>query len=165
MTPRIRLAIAGTAVVVGYNGGPMASELPDVVVRVAGSGDAGTVASLRSLWSAAEDPDSWWGQVGNMFVREEHRSRGVGSLLLMSIVAADEQGYARLVLSPSARALPFYRRAGFIVPDDAAAGESPARASRSAGMSRRDRSRRAELDGQQYSSLRRAHARRRRSDR
>jgi hypothetical protein len=37
----------------------MASELPDVIVRVAGAGDIGAIASLRSLWSvgAGEDPD------------------------------------------------------------------------------------------------------------
>lgn len=147
----------------------MASELPDVVVRVADAGDSGAVASLRSLWSAgaAEDPDfarrmaawlavegdrrtTWlailgdspvgmasvfeyrrmprpgrpdsrWGYVGNMFVREAVRSRGIGSALMTTIItAADERRYARLVLSPSARALPFYRRAGFVVPDDTA---------------------------------------------
>jgi GNAT superfamily N-acetyltransferase len=66
-------------------------------------------------------PDSRWGYVSNMFVREEHRNRGIGSALLTAIVAAaEERGYARLVLSPSARALRFYRRAGFVIPDDAA---------------------------------------------
>jgi hypothetical protein len=38
------------------------------------------------------------------------------------IATADARGYARLVLSPSLRALPFYARAGF-VPADAAAGD------------------------------------------
>jgi hypothetical protein len=33
------------------------------------------------------------------------------------IAAAEERGYARLVLSPSERAIPFYARAGFLVPD------------------------------------------------
>ena len=66
-------------------------------------------------------PDSRWGYVGNLFVREDVRNRGIGSALLRTIItAADERDYARLVLSPSARALPFFRRAGFIVPDDAA---------------------------------------------
>jgi len=69
-------------------------------------------------------PDSRWGYVGNLFVREDARNRGIGSALLTSItMAADERGYARLVLSPSARALPFFRRAGFIVPDEAARGD------------------------------------------
>jgi GNAT superfamily N-acetyltransferase len=56
-----------------------------------------------------------------MFVREDLRNRRIGSALLTTIIAAaDERCYARLVVSPSARALPFYRRAGFIVPDDTA---------------------------------------------
>jgi GNAT superfamily N-acetyltransferase len=66
-------------------------------------------------------PDSRWGYVGNMFVREGFRNRGIGSALLTTLMAAaDERSYARLVLSPTARALPFFRRAGFIVADDAA---------------------------------------------
>ena len=56
-----------------------------------------------------------------MFVREEFRSRGIGSALLTAVIAAaDQRSYARLVLSPSARALPFHRRAAFTVPDEAA---------------------------------------------
>jgi GNAT superfamily N-acetyltransferase len=66
-------------------------------------------------------PDSRWGYVANMFVREDLRNRGIGSALLTTIIAAaDERSYARLVLSPSSRALALYRRAGFIVPDDTA---------------------------------------------
>jgi GNAT superfamily N-acetyltransferase len=66
-------------------------------------------------------PDSRWGYVSNMFVRPEFRNRGIGSTLLTCVVtAAERRGYARLVLSPSARALPFYQRAGFIVPDNSA---------------------------------------------
>jgi GNAT superfamily N-acetyltransferase len=65
-------------------------------------------------------PDSRWGYVSNMFVREELRDRGIGSALLDAVIAAaEERGYARLVLSPSAEALPFYRRAGFVVPGEA----------------------------------------------
>jgi GNAT superfamily N-acetyltransferase len=63
-------------------------------------------------------PDSRWGYVSNMFVREDLRNRGIGSALLDAIItAADDRGYARLVLSPSERSIPFYRRAGFRVPD------------------------------------------------
>jgi GNAT superfamily N-acetyltransferase len=147
----------------------MASELPDVVVRVADTGDIAAIASLRSLWSAgaAEDPDlerrmaAWlaaegdrrtiwlatlgdspagmasvfeyrrmprpgrpdsrWGYVSNMFVREDLRNRGIGSALLTTVIAAAaERRYARLATSPTPRSLPFYRRAGFIVPDDTA---------------------------------------------
>jgi GNAT superfamily N-acetyltransferase len=147
----------------------MASELPDVVVRVADARDIGAIASLRSVWSAGAgtdpdfekrmgdwlavegdrrttwlatvgdspvgmasvfeyrrmprpgQPDSRWGYVSNMFVRDDLRNRGIGSALLTRIIiTADERSYARLVLSPSARSVPFYRRAGFVVPDDTA---------------------------------------------
>jgi GNAT superfamily N-acetyltransferase len=60
-----------------------------------------------------------------MFVRVEFRNHGVGSAALSSIVAtAEQRSYARLVLSPSERAVRFYQRAGFIVPDDPA-GDDP----------------------------------------
>jgi GNAT superfamily N-acetyltransferase len=154
----------------------MASDLPDVVVRIADAADTYAIASLRSLWSAGvaeEDPDfearigawlvgegdrrtTWlathgdspvgmaslfeyrrmprpgvpdsrWGyvsNVSNLFVCEGVRNRGIGSALLTHIVAAaDERDYARLVLSPSAMALPFFQRAGFIVPDERAGGD------------------------------------------
>jgi GNAT superfamily N-acetyltransferase len=66
-------------------------------------------------------PDSRWGYVSNMFVLEQFRSRGIGTALLTAIIsAADERRYARLVLSPSAKSRAFYRRAGFVVPDEGA---------------------------------------------
>jgi len=65
--------------------------------------------------------DSRWGYLSNLFVVEPLRGRGVGSALLDAVVAAaDARGYVRLVLSPSADALPLYARAGFVVPDGAA---------------------------------------------
>jgi GNAT superfamily N-acetyltransferase len=64
---------------------------------------------------------SCWGYVGNMFVREDLRNRGIGSALLTAIVAeARARGYQRLVLSPTERAVPFYARAGFVDADAAA---------------------------------------------
>ncbi len=58
-----------------------------------------------------------------MFVREEHRGRGVGGALLAELVAtACERGYARLVVRPSAEAQALYARAGF-APADGSAGE------------------------------------------
>jgi GNAT superfamily N-acetyltransferase len=66
--------------------------------------------------------DSRWGYVGNMFVREDLRNRGIGAALLAAIIGeSDARGYTRLVLSPTERAVSFYRRAGF-VDADAAAG-------------------------------------------
>ena len=66
-------------------------------------------------------PASRWGYVSNMFVRAEARDAGVGAALLDAVIAAAEaRGYARLVLSPSERAIPFYARAGFLIPDGGA---------------------------------------------
>ena len=66
-------------------------------------------------------PYSHWGYVSNMFVLEGFRGRGIGSALLAAIIgAADDRSYTRLVLSPSARAVSFYLRAGFAVPDESA---------------------------------------------
>jgi GNAT superfamily N-acetyltransferase len=69
-------------------------------------------------------PASRWGYVSNMFVREQARDAGVGAALLDVVIAAAEaRGYVRLVLSPSERAVPFYARAGFLVPDGTLAGD------------------------------------------
>jgi GNAT superfamily N-acetyltransferase len=57
---------------------------------------------------------SEWGYIANVFVLESYRNQGVGRLLLDAAIAhARAEGYARLVLSPTDRAVPFYLRAGF----------------------------------------------------
>jgi len=62
---------------------------------------------------------SGWGYISNVFVLAEHRNRGLGKDLLDAAIAtAKERGYARLVLSPTERARPFYGRAGFAVADE-----------------------------------------------
>lgn len=60
-------------------------------------------------------PQRRWGYLGNMYVAAAHRNRGLGARLLATVLdAADERGYRRVVLSPSTRSIPFYRRAGFV---------------------------------------------------
>jgi GNAT superfamily N-acetyltransferase len=55
-----------------------------------------------------------WGYLGNAFVLAAYRGQGIGSLLLRALLAyADDHGYVRVVLRPSQRAIPFYRRLGF----------------------------------------------------
>jgi GNAT superfamily N-acetyltransferase len=55
-----------------------------------------------------------WGYVANSFVLADHRNAGHGRVLLSECTRhADEHGFARLVLSPSDRSVPFYARAGF----------------------------------------------------
>jgi GNAT superfamily N-acetyltransferase len=55
-----------------------------------------------------------WGYVANVYVEAGSRGAGVGRALLDAAVThADEHRFARLVLSPSERSVPFYERAGF----------------------------------------------------
>ena len=59
-------------------------------------------------------PASCWGYLGNAFVLAEHRNQGIGQRLLDALLDhADRNGFARVVLSPSERSIPFYHRAGF----------------------------------------------------
>ena len=67
--------------------------------------------------------DAAWGYIGTVFVHVDHRWRGTGAALLSEIVeSAEERGYARLVVRPSAEAVSLYVRAGF-VPADGSEGD------------------------------------------
>jgi GNAT superfamily N-acetyltransferase len=62
-----------------------------------------------------ETRPSQWGYIANVFVDEALRNGGVGRLLLDAATAyAEQHGFARIVLSPSERSVPFYSRAGFV---------------------------------------------------
>lgn len=62
-------------------------------------------------------PDSCWGYLGNLFVREELRGRGIGTALVAAVTTeAERRRYVRLVLSPSEPAVELFRRAGFVEP-------------------------------------------------
>jgi len=55
-----------------------------------------------------------WGYLANCFVLAEHRGDGLGGRMLAACTSyADGRGFARIVLSPSERSVPFYARAGF----------------------------------------------------
>ena len=55
-----------------------------------------------------------WGYLGNAFVLAGYRNRGIGTQLLAALLGhAREQGFVRVVLSPTERSVPFYQRAGF----------------------------------------------------
>ena len=55
-----------------------------------------------------------WGYLGNAFVLYRYRNAGIGRRLLdAAIEHARVRGFVRLVLSPSERSVPFYRRSGF----------------------------------------------------
>jgi GNAT superfamily N-acetyltransferase len=55
-----------------------------------------------------------WGYLGNAFVLAAFRSQGIGGQLLDAVLSnAADHGFARVVLNPTERAIPFYQRAGF----------------------------------------------------
>jgi GNAT superfamily N-acetyltransferase len=59
-------------------------------------------------------PSGRWGYLGNAYVRAEHRSSGVGTTLITALLDyADAHRLERVVLSPSQRSVPLYRRLGF----------------------------------------------------
>jgi GNAT superfamily N-acetyltransferase len=59
-------------------------------------------------------PPGRWGYLGNAFVLAPQRNQGIGGQLLAGVLGyAAGHRFARVVLSPSERSIPFYRRAGF----------------------------------------------------
>ncbi|MGZ4445846.1 MAG: GNAT family N-acetyltransferase [Nocardioides sp.] len=61
-----------------------------------------------------ETAPSRWGYLANCYVLPGHRDAGLGGALLDACTAyADGEGFARVVLSPSPRSVPFYARGGF----------------------------------------------------
>ena len=82
-------------------------------------------AGMASLFEYRRMPklgqaDSRWGYIGNLFVRDDCRLRGLGSPpRLRSSRPPIERSYARLVVSPSAEALSLFRRHGFVGPGEA----------------------------------------------
>jgi ribosomal protein S18 acetylase RimI-like enzyme len=60
-----------------------------------------------------------WGYLSNAFVLAAYRGQGIGSLLVRALLGyADDHEYVRVVLRPSQRAIPFYRRLGFSADTD-----------------------------------------------
>lgn len=71
------------------------------------------LAVFERMPAPGRDPGTW-GYLANAFVLEPHRGQGIGGRLLAALLAyADARGYLRVVLRPSDRSVPFYRRAGF----------------------------------------------------
>lgn len=81
-----------------------------VGVRAVGSLNVAEVVSMPRPGQRA----GRWGYVGNAFVLDAFRAHGAARRLLAAAVAhARQQGYQRLVLSPTAGSAEFYHRAGF----------------------------------------------------
>ena len=96
-------------------------------------------SEVRTFWLAEAGPDpvgmvnlltfdrmprprvgaSRWGYLGNMFVVEGWRGSGAAQLLLGAVIAdAESRQLERIVLSPSARSVSFWSRAGFREADE-----------------------------------------------
>jgi GNAT superfamily N-acetyltransferase len=92
-------------------------ELPRRIVWLAEEG--GRPVGMMNLASYERMPRpgralSRWGYLGNAFVLAAFRNRGIGSQLVRAALNyADENGFARVVLSPTERSIPLYERAGF----------------------------------------------------
>jgi len=55
-----------------------------------------------------------YGYMTNVYTLPAHRNQGIGTALLRRVVAwAEANQFAFLMVSPSERSVPFYRRAGF----------------------------------------------------
>ncbi|GAB2954573.1 hypothetical protein GCM10027280_48750 [Micromonospora polyrhachis] len=55
-----------------------------------------------------------WGYLGNAFVLRAYRNRGLGRRLVATLLDhASRNRFARVVLSPTEKSVPFYERAGF----------------------------------------------------
>jgi GNAT superfamily N-acetyltransferase len=64
-------------------------------------------------------PDVHWAYVANVWVDPAHRRRGVGRLLMESVVCwAREARMLRVVLNPSEVSVPLYRGLGFTPADN-----------------------------------------------
>jgi ribosomal protein S18 acetylase RimI-like enzyme len=56
-----------------------------------------------------------YGYMTNVYTKPAYRNRGLGTFLLQSVIAgARMRDVAFLMVSPSDRSIPFYRRAGFV---------------------------------------------------
>jgi GNAT superfamily N-acetyltransferase len=85
------------------------------------------LAVFERMPSPGREPGCW-GYLGNVFVLAEFRDQGVGQMLIDALLHyADDNGFARVVLSPSERSVPFYERNGFRPADALLLRRLPAR--------------------------------------
>lgn len=65
--------------------------------------------------AAGRPSGGWWGYVGNVFVRAEHRNAGIGRALMDELVTwASQAGMAHLRLAPSPLSKSFYEQLDFL---------------------------------------------------
>jgi GNAT superfamily N-acetyltransferase len=62
---------------------------------------------------------SRWGYLDHLFVTDAHRRQGIGTALIKQTIAiADHRSYGRILVSPTAAALPLFDRLGFAMLDE-----------------------------------------------
>lgn len=77
-----------------------------------------TIRLVRKELSPGKEPGHW-GYLTNVAMREEFRDRGLGTQLLRHAIDwSRANALELLVVWPSERSYPFYRRAGFVGRDD-----------------------------------------------
>ena len=114
-----------------------ARELPGRIMWLAEEGGRPVGMMNLAIYERMPRPGralSHWGYLGNVFVRAAYRNRGIGSRLVSAALDyADQNGLARVVLSPTDRSIPLYERAGFgpadalmLRPPQARADDGPA---------------------------------------
>ncbi len=92
------------------------------ITLIASTGDepVGMISLLE--YRGMPEPDgsqSRWGHLGHLFVREASRRQGVATALIKETIAiADHRGYERMLVSPTAAALPVFDRLGFVMLDE-----------------------------------------------
>jgi GNAT superfamily N-acetyltransferase len=94
-----------------------ARELPGRIMWLAEEGGRPVGMMNLAIYERMPRPGralSRWGYLGNVFILAAFRNRGIGSQLVRAALDyADENGFARVVLSPTERSIPLYERAGF----------------------------------------------------
>lgn len=76
---------------------------------------AGFVGALRYMrMPKPGTKPTGWAYLGSLYVTAQHRGHGLGGAMVDAVVTwARAEGLVRVVLSPSERSVPLYRRAGF----------------------------------------------------
>ena len=76
------------------------------------------VQLVEKIPNPIEEPE-YYIYLTNFYVREQHRSHGVGSMVLSEIVAwARSKNVKTVILWPTERSKPFYMRHGFATAED-----------------------------------------------
>ena len=94
-----------------------ARELPRRIMWMAEEGDRPVGMMNLAVYERMPRPGralSRWGYLGNVFILAAYRNRGIGRQLVRAALDyADENGLARVVLSPTEGSISLYERAGF----------------------------------------------------